>query len=192
MKTDQLEKFIIDHRDEFDVMEPSPELWTKIALPPPAPETKRLSATQILMRVAAVVVIFVASYYFHAYVNQPDIQRLAVNPTMSTEDRQLVEEMMESKAYYTSLINTKTNEVYQLAANQPLLRDEIKDELKELDQEFLRLQNDLLDNADSEEIIAAMIQNYRLKLQILEETLIQLQAQKHEKNNSHENKRISI
>jgi len=192
MKTDQLEKFVIDHRDEFDVMEPSPELWTKIALPPPAPEAKRLSATQILMRVAAVVVIFVASYYFHAYVNQPDIQRLAVNPTMSTEDRQLVEEMMESKAYYTSLINTKTDEVYQLAANQPLLRDEIKDELKELDQEFLRLQNDLLDNADNEEIIAAMIQNYRLKLQILEETLIQLQAQKHEKNNSHENKRISI
>lgn len=194
MKTDQLEKFVLDHREEFDTMEPSADLWSKIAAPQPlaTKPNRHISAKKVLLRVAAVLVIFVASYYFHALVNGPNNPRFANQPTMSTEDQQLIQQMMESKAYYTSLISTKTDEVYQLAANKPLLREEIQEELKELDQEFLQLQNDLLDNTDSEEIIAAMIQNYRLKLQILEETRQQLQVRNKEKNNSHENKRVTL
>lgn len=194
MKTDQLEKFVLNHREAFDEMEPSPEIWSRIAAPQATPATRNrhISVKTVMLRVAAVVVIFVSSYYFHAFVNNSNTSQMANQSAVSHEDQQLINQMMESKAYYTSLISTKTDEVYLLAANKPLLRDEIQEELKELDQEFLRLQNDLLDNTDSEEIIAAMIQNYRLKLQILEDTRMQLQAQKLEKNNSHENKRVSI
>ncbi len=30
MKTDKLENFVIENRDQFDTMEPSPDLWQKI------------------------------------------------------------------------------------------------------------------------------------------------------------------
>jgi allophanate hydrolase subunit 1 len=108
------------------------------------------------------------------------------------EDRQILNEMLESKAYYTRLIDSKTEQVFLLTANQPSLRTEIQEEMKQLDQEFLELQNDLYDLTDSEEVLAAMIQNYRLKLQILEETMLQLKAQSKEKNQDHETNRISI
>ncbi len=62
MKTDKLEKFILDNRDQFDTMEPSPGLWQKIE----QPQAKKigLNWTSMLVRVAAVVVIFVSSYIF--------------------------------------------------------------------------------------------------------------------------------
>ena len=57
MKTDKLEKFIIENRDQFDTMEPNPALWQKIE----ASQTKKIDInwTRILVRAAAVVVIFV-------------------------------------------------------------------------------------------------------------------------------------
>ncbi|MFA5419853.1 MAG: hypothetical protein WC341_15480 [Bacteroidales bacterium] len=192
MKTDQLEKFILDHREEFDEFEPSPELWNKISVPKPVSRGMHISWKKVVYRVAAVIVIFIGSYYVHDLINPHAKGISAIQSSASEEDRQMLTQLMESKAYYTSLINTKTEEVYLLAAEKPMLRDEIQQEMKELDQEFLKLQNDLHDNTDSEEVIAAMIQNYRLKLQILEETLMQLQVQKKENNIRHENKSVSI
>ncbi len=192
MKTDQLEKFILDHREEFDVMEPSPEIWNKISAPKPVSRGRHISWKRVMYRVAAVIVIFIGSYYVHDLINPPSKGISAIQSSASEEDRQMLTQLMESKAYYTSLIDTKTEEVYLLAAEKPMLRDEIQQEMKDLDREFLELQNDLHDNTDSEEVIAAMIQNYRLKLQILEETLMQLQVQKKENNIRHENKSVSI
>ena len=192
MKTDQLEKFIRDHREEFDVMEPSPELWNKISAPKSVSGGMHISWKKVMYRVAAVIVIFIGSYYVHDLINPPTKGISAIQSSASEEDRQMLTQLIESKAYYTSLIDTKTEEVYLLAAAKPMLRDEIQQEMKDLDREFLELQNDLHDNTDSEEVIAAMIQNYRLKLQILEETLMQLQVQKKENNIRHENKSVSI
>ena len=192
MKTDQLEKFILDHREEFDVMEPSPEIWNKISAPKSVSSGRHISWKRVMYRVAAVIVIFIGSYYVHELINPPAQGISAIQSSASEEDRQMLSQLMESKAYYTSLIDTKTEEVYLLAAEKPMLRDEIQQEMKDLDREFLELQNDLHDNTDSEEVIAAMIQNYRLKLQILEETLMQLQVQKKENNIRHENKSVSI
>ena len=70
------------------------------------------------------------------------------------------------------------------------MREEIQNELKELDKEFRLLKEDLKDNADNEEIIAAMIQNYRLKLSILQDMMFQLQEVKKEKENKDEIKLI--
>ena len=191
MKTDQLEKFILAHRDEFDVMEPDANTWSKISLQDVSKPKTALNWKTILGRVAAVLVIFISSYYFHRYVDQQKELSIA-QPEMALEDRQILNEMLESKAYYTRLIDSKTEQVFLLTANQPLLRTEIQEEMKQLDQEFLELQNDLYDLTDSEEVLAAMIQNYRLKLQILEETMLQLKAQSKEKNQDHETNRISI
>ena len=59
-------------------------------------------------------------------------------------------------------------------------------DLVELDEVFEELKNDLKDDSDNEEVIEAMIQNYRLKLQILNEMLEQLNKANKDEENSNE------
>jgi hypothetical protein len=190
MKTDKLENFINSHRDEFDDLQPGPEIWEKIE--------KRKSKTihidwkRIMIRVAAVVVIFVASYFFHDFMqNRNQVQNLA-EETPVNQDRQMYTDLMEAEVYYTSMIDSKKTEFYEMAAGQPMLREEISKELGELDRDYRDLKEDLKDNADNEEVIVAMIQNYRLKLRILEETLAQLQQSNNVKNEKDENTTVTF
>ena len=190
MKTDKLERFVIDHRDEFDDLEPNTAIWDKIQKK--EPKTVKLKWTTILARVAAVVVIFVASYYFHDYMDNRTTNNILVADTKSNEETEKYHELLEAEVYYTSIIDAKREEIYMLAASKPQLRAEINDELVELDEDFRNLKEDLKDNADNEEVIIAMIQNYRIKLRILEETLIQLRETNNENSNNDENKKVLL
>jgi hypothetical protein len=51
----------------------------------------------------------------------------------------------------------------------PDVANDMKKDLAELDSVYRNLKKDLGDNIANEEIINAMIQNYRMKLQILED-----------------------
>jgi Ni,Fe-hydrogenase III component G len=57
----------------------------------------------------------------------------------------------------------------------------------ELDNIFKELKHDLKDNAANEEVLQAMIQNYRIKLEILTEILEQLNKSKNKKNKPYDN-----
>ncbi len=57
-------------------------------------------------------------------------------------------------------------------------------EFSDLDVLFKELKEDLNDNADNHEVIEAMIQNYSIKLEILEDMLNQIKPE--QKNNNHE------
>lgn len=190
MKTDKLEKFVIDNRDEFDDLEPSPALWEKIN--PQQPKVIHINWKRVMMQAAAVVLIFISSYYFHDFMqNRNTAKKLAADET-AVQGQEQYRDLMEAEVYYTSMINSKKEEIFTLAASQPMLRDEINNELTELDEDFRNLKEDLNDNADNEEVIAAMIQNYRLKLRILEETLQQLQQSKNEKSKKNENTKVLL
>ena len=71
MKTDKLEQFIIDNRNEFDDLEPNPAIWDKIQKR--EPKTVELNWTKVLVGAAAVAVIFVSSYIFFDYINKQNI-----------------------------------------------------------------------------------------------------------------------
>jgi septal ring factor EnvC (AmiA/AmiB activator) len=139
-----------------------------------------------------VVVIFISSYYFHDFIqNRNSGKNLAADETVTKEQEQY-RDLIEAEVYYTSMIESKKEEIFTLAASQPLLRDEINNELVELDEDFRNLKEDLNDNADNEEVIAAMIQNYRLKLRILEETLEHLQQSNNEKSTKNEDIKVLL
>ncbi|MEE4259704.1 MAG: hypothetical protein V2I62_08095 [Bacteroidales bacterium] len=190
MKTDKLEKFVIENRDQFDTMEPNPALWQKIE----ASQTKKIDInwTRILVRAAAVVVIFVSSYiFFDHMVNKNQEPVIAEVEANDPEDIRTYQELMEAEYYYTSMIENRTEEFIRLTGNNSPLRKEITIELKELDKVYRELKEDLKDNADNEEVVVAMIQNYRLKLEILEEILLQLQPA-NENTKDDENKSINM
>ena len=174
MKTDELEKFVIENRDGFDDFDPDPAIWAQVQKN--VKPVRKISATRILLRVAAVIVIFISSYVFHDY--QTESSRATF--MMEQADANQIEaakNFFEAKAYYTSMIGSKEREVFELSKNYPQIKKELISEFKEIDQEQNELQKDLKDGASNKEIIEAMIQNYRIQLDILESVLYELSTE---------------
>lgn len=172
MKQDSLEKFVLDHREDFDAFEPDDKLWDQIVKP--APKVVKFNFKTIAYRVAAVVVIFIASYFTHDLIQGDKENTPVALHENNFEGNEEFQELMEAEVFYSSQINFAREEIVSLSKNDPSLIDDINFDLVELDEAFKELKNDLKDNSDNEEVIEAMMQNYRLKLQILEEILGQL------------------
>ena len=192
MSPDKLEKYILDQRDRFDDLEPDPGIWDRI-------ETRKAKVIRIDWRgitwkAAAVAAIFTASYFFHDFMasrKQEEPKFLAENSEEAGTP--MVRELIEAEAYYTSLINVKKEEVFRLTSNSPDIQLEINTEMVELDKVFEELKEDLKDNAANEEVIEAMIQNYRVKLDILEEMLFRLKQSNESQNTGNdENKGMEL
>ena len=187
MKTDRLEEFILRNRGAFDDSEPDPAIWSRIEKRKGRIVT--MNWRQIAWRAAAVAVIFTASYFFHDIIDRRNEPVLAEQPvTESEEQPQIVKDLFEAQVFYTSQIDLKRDELFRLAAGQPGVMEDIDAELTDLDQVFQELKEDLNDNAHNEEVLEAMMQNYRLKLQILEDMLYLLrQSNAAENHTNHEN-----
>lgn len=87
-------------------------------------------------------------------------------------------EVEEFELYYSSKIDEKLLMLTGSLNNEPV----IKKDLERLQKEYLELKQDLKDNADSEEVIAAMIMNYKVRLQLLERMIYEIHDD--EKGNS--------
>jgi len=185
MTTDKLEQFVRENREGFDTQVQSPDVWAKIKKREPEKKTFSLNWKTIALRAAAVVVIFVSSYYFHNFMDSNKSQSTAEINALQIEDNPLLKNLIEAELYYSAEINYKKQEFFSLTNNSPALQKAISMELDDLDLMFKDLKEDLNDNADNHEVIEAMIQNYRIKLEILVEMLNQIKSQK-ENNNNHE------
>jgi hypothetical protein len=87
------------------------------------------------------------------------------------------DELTEAQFYYQDMIDAKL-ELVKTRVNDPIILADIE----ELDQAFIELQNDLREDLHNEEVIMAMIDNYRLKLEILERILEELEEENDEKD----------
>jgi hypothetical protein len=173
MKRDRLEQFIAENRDQFDLYDPADKVWNRIN--GRIHKGRRLPNFKTIIWWAAVVlVIFSASFLLQEYLHRND---------MLTGKK----ELQEAEIYYTNMVNEKIQEIEPLLKNHPELGDELKNDLSELDSIYSALQKDLKDNIANDEVVEAMILNYRLKLQILEDLLEFLQANsKNEEDESDE------
>ncbi len=85
-----------------------------------------------------------------------------------------VNEMAEVKEYYSNEIENKKEEILNCTAYDPEIKTEIQNEFSPLDAAFNELKKDMKDNVDNTQIMEAMIQNYRTKLEILSDIKNQL------------------
>lgn len=185
---DRLEQFIEDNRDSFDSFNPyeAEKVWAKIA-EGRKDKQKRKIILHYFSRAAAVLLIFSLSYIFHDFVYKNKEARISMNKTNDIYKQ--IPELKEAEAYYASLVSVKMEEVKPFLAKNPQLMNYVNMDFSELDSIYSSLKNDLKDNIANDQVINAMIQNYRLKLRILEE----LQAEiKQEKNTDHAKPKINI
>jgi hypothetical protein len=160
---DSFEQFFEVNHDAFDSQMPSDALWDKIAAEADIKErNNKVLFIKWLKTSAAVGIVVILTTIGWQLLNRSQQQQ-----TLSPFQAQL----NEATQYYENEINTKTSMVLELTANQPDVRQNVTEDLAGLDSAMVQLKNDLKDNVSNAEVLEAMIQNYRLKLQILEQIL---------------------
>jgi len=164
----RLEDFIKMNREEFDDLEPSADLWTRIEKHLPAQETelkKRGSKTFSLgfvLRVAAsVIVIMGIGFAFYLKNEKKEtIDLAAINPVYAQQQIQ-----------YTSLIETKRTELKSIAKSDPQLYKEFSSEIAKMDSTYKKLNADLATSPNQERVLHAMIRNLQIQTEVLNQQL---------------------
>lgn len=204
--SDKLEDYVKNNRDNFDLLEPNAALWNNIEKRLPARDKDR--SLRVLWKAAAIIIVFGFSFWaqmqieeqpqkltqhsFHKNNNEtapaPEVQETA--PVAAKQPgNNIIPEFAETEKYYNSKVNSSMKELKVYLVKYPEVATDMKKDLAELDSVYRTLKRDLGDNVAQEEILSAMIQNYRMKLQLLEDiksALIQNNAPKQNNKNSHE------
>ncbi len=122
---------------------------------------------KIIMKVAAAIVVLI-TIGFGYYLNN---QRIAFDKN-GIALHNISSELADTEAFYMAQIDEKLKLIEVTSGS---VDPEVMQQLKVLDQDYESLKSDLKDNADSEEVINAMIEYYRLKLAMLEKILVEIQ-----------------
>ena len=166
--SDNLEKFINENRSEFDDRKPPKDIWSAIDqhLDQKSKKPARVIPICRYARAAAAAVILISAGVF--------IGRNMDNQTSDTVAfEEVFPEYFEAEQYFQKEVNTK---VAQLANYDH--DASINDDLMQLDKNYEELKNELSEapKDQQEQIINAMITNYRTKLSILERVLERIQS----------------
>jgi len=170
---DKLEKYVTENRDQFDHHDPDPEIWKKIEKSIGPKHAFNWKVT--LLRAAGVAAIFALSFMASEFIHRLRNDDLQADRFPGRGKEIVIPELKEAEAYYTGIINEKLEEMKPIMLNCPSLQEDLQMDFSELDSIYLELKNDLRDNIANEEVIQAIIDNYRLKIEILEAMLEELE-----------------
>lgn len=180
---DKLEEHIRRNREDLDRYSPPTGIWRRIR--------KELKKKKPVMRlwisVAAMIVVILGTAIalfrpVYRWSNTNSEKHNDEGPT------QLDPQLKETEIYYNNLVNSLYKEATPLLTKNPEIKKELNSDLSHLDSICVDLKKDLKDNVSNQDVIEALIQNYRIKINILEDMLTVLKANEnnHEKEKSHE------
>jgi hypothetical protein len=180
---DNLEEHIRMNREDLDRYSPPTGIWRRIR--------KKLKKKKPVMRlwisVAAMIVVILGT----AIALFRPVYRWSNTNSEKYNDEGLTQpdpQLKETEIYYNNLVNSLYKEATPLLTKNPEIKKELNSDLSHLDSICADLKKDLKDNVSNQDVIEALIQNYRIKINILEDMLTVLKANEnnHEKEKSHE------
>lgn len=164
----RLEDFVKNNRGQFDDLEPSADLWSRIEKHLPAEGTSnqkreaKMFSLSFVLKVAASVII-VMGVVFGIYIHNEKSQGVdyaAINPVYAKQQMQ-----------YASLVESKMSELKSLTKNDPEMYQEFSKEIAKMDSTYKRLNNDLATSPNQEFVLKAMIRNLEVQTQVLNQQL---------------------
>lgn len=191
-ESDKLDEFMADHQNDFDLFDPPADLWGKIADEIQRPELmakpngeiseaqkkrKRIIRMFAVQGLTAAAVFFAMFFYYSPKQGGTVIQGDALsasNETVEITADVIGPEFAETEAYFKAELASRVNKVSGYAEKYPDVYKDIITDLEELQGEYDELKSDLKDNMANAEIVESMIQNYRIRLEILEDLLEKL------------------
>jgi hypothetical protein len=166
MKTDRLEEFIQNNRGDFDEMEPSPEVWARIAQ-----NTRKSKGIRINGNLLKVAAILVFAIIFSVLIMNDGFRN--DSSAAGNIDPEMIE-LIEAEAYYAGQVNKKMEEIEKCYDTYPEIKEDVEADLNELQEMYNTLKTDLGDNISKKEVIEAMIENNRHRLKMVDEVLEQI------------------
>jgi hypothetical protein len=171
-----LEQFIQNNREDFDNCEAPAGLWDKIdkslgkeIIQNSEPDEiiikfKKSSISKLKIWAMAASLVILIGYVSVFYLN---------NKSDSTE--QIVAEVApqygDKMVQYTSLIESKREEIKQIETHDPVMYKEFAIEIEKLNQDYQSLQTELTETPNQEDLVKAMVQNLQVQLDILNRQL---------------------
>ncbi len=172
---DPFKDFIDRNRNDFDKLEPSKLLWDSIESKlHPQPKMVRLG---VVWLVAASLVILLGLPLTFMLLSSDSTSEGHAIVMQNQESNKAWTEFEEAELYYASEISEKVAEIRKIEADEELLN-----EIDFLKVEYENLKKEMQTGVDPAKIIAAMIENYRLRLEILEEILLELKDSNNDVN----------
>jgi hypothetical protein len=168
---DEFEKHIRNGREGMDIHDPDPGLWSRIESQLPGKE-RRLGS--YLWRAA--VILLVAGAGITLIIR-------TINTPGRNDDPQITA-VRETSAYYNSQISILYQEAGPLLTANPDISLELDKSMGELDSLSAEIIKDLNDNIANEEVVEALIRNYRLRIELLED-MLRLMKEKDAENENH-------
>jgi|WetSurMetagenome_2_1015567.scaffolds.fasta_scaffold24539_3 hypothetical protein len=176
---DKLEDFIRKNRSDFDFREPSPWVWKGIRA---QIGNRRRSILWWSAAASVIVLLGISALFLYPWPGRGNVSRreeiiMKRNP-----------QLMETEFYYNNLVKTLSNEAKPLLVGYPDLRKELNSDMSRIDSLCAEIKKDLRDNVSNQQVIEALINNYRIKTEILQEMLEMLKQEQNsqEKPKSHE------
>ena len=152
---DRLKKRVEQERSKFELYQTDfDSLWSGIEK---GIDLEQSQLTKpVIWRVAAAILLLMVSVISLLTINTSGQEGLALH--------EISIELAETERYYLQQINQRM----QVIDSYPEVSSQAKVEIMALDSIYNELKVDLKDNIDNEEVVSAMIENYRLKLELLE------------------------
>jgi hypothetical protein len=163
---DKFEEHIRKIKRDLDIYDPDPDLWKRIKR-----ELKKgRSITLEWISIAAMVIIVLgtAVVLFKPSIRPERNDYRISNSSGLNPDNSL---LGETEIYYNNLVNSLYNKATPLLTNNPEIEKGLSDDLTRLDSICSEIKKDLKDNVANQEVLEALIQNYRIKIRLLEDIL---------------------
>ncbi len=131
-----------------------------------------------LMKVAAVVVLLMSislALYYQNVDNELSLESIST-------------ELAETEYYYQSVLKKKLIRVEKMLNDEQFKK--VKSELMSMDKNYLYLKEDLKLNPNDQRIIHAMINNYQLKIELLQQIMDQVKMNKNIKTSPYDTEQV--
>jgi len=183
MMNDKLERFVNDHKRDFDQFDPPADLWNKIEnqLGVNA-EIKKAGPIRynFLLKIAVTIIpLIIAGFWFYQYQLKQLTELSNIDPVMAKQ-----------QVHYASLIEIKRIELKRMEKEEPQLYLEFLSEIKKIDESYQKLKKELPASPNQEETVKAMIRNLKIQTELLNQQLQiiqQIDQLKKEQNNEAQN-----
>lgn len=180
---DKLEEHIRKNREDLDRYSPSKTVWKNID----RQINKKVFPLRKVLSVAAMFVVILATSVL-LFKNGLLTRIITGSEYGTANDVQVNSQIKETELYYNNLFNSLYREATPMLTGNPEIREEFTSDISHLDSIYIEIKRDLKDNVANQDVVEALIQNYRTKIRLLEEMLIVLKENdiNPEKENLHE------
>ncbi len=181
---DKLKNLIDENRAEFETFNAPDFLWADISKQLQQPEKEEVKKAKnakivkmyaisrpIMMRVAASIALLLVIGIGWVSYKIDALDSAKNNPQLS-----------KTEQHYDEVFQAKLIELKQYEQDD-LYDPDLLIDIQELSRIYDDLRNDLKEDANNEQVVEAMIRNYRIRIELLERMLYEIKMKKNPKQN---------